>query len=277
MHLEKFISDHIKSLEADKIRQKVFILFLLLLISCKEEQYTLVGERSGEGDSCQLSNQKLSDGDSTEVFRSPYVLTGETCVSEMRTCEDGQLSGSYSYLSCVVIEASLTDDCGGVDTISNFYWSTPPQVSGSSATGTINGINYTYTSSHSISTTSTVFGHSNFPTSYSIPNQLAIKNLDITTNVLSFAQPMNNPVFIFASIGQPSLEVGIEFSSPIQILWSKDIVKNSDTKITGNEGYVVVRMNGIFSSVSFDYLVAENWANFAFGADFYTYCSSGGM
>lgn len=259
------------------VKQNFFILVLLLLISCKEEQYTLVDERSGKGGSCRLGDQDLRDGDSTEVFQSPYVLTGETCISEMRTCEDGKLGGSYSYFSCVVLEASFTDDCGGVDTISNFYWSTPPQVSGSTAQGTINGINYTYTSSHSLQTTSTIFGHNNFPASYNIPNQLAIKNLDITTNTLSFAQPMSNPVFIFASIGQPALEVGIEFGSPIQILWSKNIVKNSDTKITGNEGYVVLRMNGVFSSVSFDYLVAENWANFAFGADFFTYCSSGGM
>lgn len=153
-------------------------------------------------------------------------------------------------------------------TQSNFYWSNPPTYSGNTATGTINGIAYTYTSSSPIEVTSTVFAHSQFPTSYNVPNvNPTIKNTQVTNNTLSFAAPMTNPVLVFASIGGLN-SVPITFSSPIEILWSKDVTQNSATQITGKEGYAIIRLNGTFSSVSFNYLAAENWCNFAFGADF---------
>ena len=156
--------------------------------------------------------------------------------------------------------------------ISDFHWSNPPQVNGYSAQGTINGINYTYSSSEPVLTTSYVHAHSRFPSSYQIPNQTSIKNTHITNNKLSFEEPISNPILVFASIGAPMISVPIEFSAPVEILWSEAVVQNSTTKITGNEGYAVVRLNGQFSEISFDYLAYENWVNFAFGADFYTVC-----
>jgi hypothetical protein len=153
-------------------------------------------------------------------------------------------------------------------TQSNFFWSNPPTVSGNTATGTINGIGYTYTSSSPIEVTSTVFAHHEFPTSYGVPNvNPTIKNTQVTNNTLTFAAPMTNPVLVFASIGGNN-SVPITFGSPIEILWSKNVVQNSPTQITGTEGYAIVRLNGTFSSINFNYLVAENWCNFAFGADF---------
>jgi hypothetical protein len=153
-------------------------------------------------------------------------------------------------------------------TQSNFYWSNPPTYSGNVATGTINGIAYTYTSSSPIEVTTNVFAHSQFPTSYAVPNvNPTIKNTQVTTNTLTFAQPMTNPVLVFASIGGIN-SVPITFSSPIDVLWSKDVTINSTTQITGKEGYAIIRLNGTYSSISFNYLAAENWCNFAFGADF---------
>lgn len=154
---------------------------------------------------------------------------------------------------------------------SNFLWSNPPTVSGYTATGTINGIGYTYTSSSPVTTTTSMYAHNLFPVSYGVPNaNPTIQNTAITNNTITFASPMTNPVLVFASIGQAGLSVPITFGAPVQIVWSQNVVQNSSTKITGTEGYAIVRMMGTFSSVSFNYLVAENWCNFAFGADFMT-------
>ena len=57
---------------------------------------------------------------------------------------------------------------------------------------------------------------------------------------------------MFSSIGGgPS--VPIKFSNPIEVLFqSGPITINSPTQITGKEGYVVLRMNGTFTEISFD-------------------------
>ncbi len=154
-------------------------------------------------------------------------------------------------------------------TQSNFFWSNPPVVNGTQATGTINGIVYKYTSSSPIEVTSSVYAHNVFPSSYGVPNvNPTIKNTQITNNTLTFDAPMTNPVLVFASIGNGTTSVPIRFSTPVQIVWSQNVVQNNPTQITGTEGYAIVRLNGTFSSINFDYLVAENWCNFAFGADF---------
>jgi len=168
----------------------------------------------------------------------------------------------------------LDDDNDGiVDTKecnkSNFFWSNPPTVSGTTANGTINGIPYTYTSSSNVTTTTSMYNHGVFPGSYGVPNNNpTIQNTQITHNTLTFNSPMTNPVLVFASIGQGGVRVPIRFEYPVQVLFSQAVTVDSANKITGEEGYAIVRMNGTYSSISFDYLVAENWCNFAFGADF---------
>ncbi|MFN0728958.1 immunoglobulin-like domain-containing protein [Polaribacter gochangensis] len=162
-------------------------------------------------------------------------------------------------------------------TTSNFFWSNAPTVSGKTATGTINGIGYTYTSSVNVRTTSNMFAHSTFPASYNVPNaNPTIQNIEPSTNTLTFSSPMTNPVLVFSSIGGGTTSVPINFSAPVDVLWSShagagsSFVQNSPTQITGTEAYTIVRMNGTFSSISFDYLTYENYVNFAFGADFST-------
>lgn len=168
----------------------------------------------------------------------------------------------------------LDDDNDGIlDTNecnqSNFFWSNPPAISGNTATGTINGISYTYTSSASVAATASVFGHNQFPVSYGVPNvNPTIRNNLATNNTLSFASPMTNPVLVFASIGSGSLSVPILFENDIQLEWSRSVTLNNSKQITGREGYAIVRIMGTFSSVSFRYLTAESWCNFVFGADF---------
>ena len=77
---------------------------------------------------------------------------------------------------------------------------------------------------------------------------------------------------MFSSIGGGNA-VPIQFSNPIEVLFqSGPITIDSPTQITGHEGYVVIRMNGTYSEISFDYLANENYVNFTFGADFATFC-----
>ncbi|KGL63146.1 immunoglobulin-like domain-containing protein [Polaribacter sp. Hel1_85] len=157
---------------------------------------------------------------------------------------------------------------------SNFFWSDAPSTSffSKETTGTINGIGYTYTSSEFIQTTSSLYSHATFPTTYNVPNNNpTIKNISSSSNTLTFNSPMTNPVLVFASIGNGGQSVPIQFNNDIEVLWSTGITIDSSTQITGTEGYAIVRMNGVFSSISFDYLADENWVNFAFGADFTTY------
>lgn len=166
-----------------------------------------------------------------------------------------------------------TDECVS----STFFWSGAPVVAGNTATGTINGIGYTYTSSQPVGTTTTMYNHAVFPASYGVPNlNPTIKNSLVTSNTLTFASPMTNPVLVFASIGGPPTPVGITFSAPVDILWSQAVVQNTPTSITGAEGFAIVRMTGTFSSISFNYTAAENWVNFAFGADVPVACDFDG-
>ena len=162
-------------------------------------------------------------------------------------------------------------------TTSNFFWSNAPTINGKTASGTINGITYTYTSSVNVRSTSNMFAHSIFPASYNVPNaNPTIQNIEPSSNTLTFASPMTNPVLVFSSIGGGPISVPVNFSAPVEILWSTSngsgsyLRQNSPTQIEGREGYAIVKMKGTFSSISFDYLTYENYVNFAFGADFST-------
>jgi gliding motility-associated-like protein len=157
---------------------------------------------------------------------------------------------------------------------SNFKWSAPPNVNGKTATGVINGINYTYTSSINIQTTSSIYSYGTFPGSYNVPNTTVIRNDFVSNNKITFSTPVLNPTLLFSSIGGQN-SVPISFSNPVDVLFqSGPVTVISPTKLEAQEGYVILRMNGTFSEISFDYLADETYVNFTFGADFATFCDT---
>jgi len=54
---------------------------------------------------CEFNGQVLHEGQSTIAFRTETTPYGTTCEAENRTCENGQLLGTYNYSQCNVGEA----------------------------------------------------------------------------------------------------------------------------------------------------------------------------
>ncbi len=232
---------------------------------------------NGSTDNCTIASLTLSktNFNCTNLGANTVTLTVTDASGNSSTANAViTVSGADTDADGIPDVCDLDDDNDGITDAmecnkSNFFWSNPPSVSGNVASGTINGIAYTYTSSLPVATTSSVYNHGIYPTSYGVPNNNpTIRNDYISTNTLSFASPMKNPVLVFSSIGNSGLFVPIEFDQPIQILWSTAVTQNSSTKITGNEGYAIIRLNGTYSSIGFKYLANESWVNFVFGADF---------
>ena len=51
---------------------------------------------------CSFSGQTVSSGSSVLAYQSASVPAGQACVSQNRTCTNGQLSGNYAFSSCSV-------------------------------------------------------------------------------------------------------------------------------------------------------------------------------
>ncbi len=176
-------------------------------------------------------------------------------------------------------EDDLDDDNDGILDVTecpagNFQWSTPPTVvSTNTATGTINGfVNYTYTSDKPVQTETVFQGIGSFPAQYNFGGGTNVMNTQVSSNTITFSQPVTDPILAFGSIGAGGFPVGITFSNAVEILWSENVVQNSLTQITGSEGHTIIKLKGVFSQFSFNYLISEFRVNFAFGADFTNDC-----
>ena len=60
----------------------------------------------------------------------------------------------------------------------------------------------------------------------------------------------------------------VQFSAPVDLLFSLNVTQDSATQISGTEGYAVIRLTGTFTTVNFTYLTTEFYANFVLGAQF---------
>ncbi|MDG2196786.1 MAG: Ig-like domain-containing protein, partial [SAR324 cluster bacterium] len=62
--------------------------------------YSFESCTAAAGASCELNGQTILDGANVTVFSTATVTFGDSCLSEVRSCRDGTLSGSYTHLSC---------------------------------------------------------------------------------------------------------------------------------------------------------------------------------
>jgi len=171
-----------------------------------------------------------------------------------------------------------------------YSWSQDAQIDDfSNASGTVNGVAYTYHSDNGwVEGSDGVYHYSNIPPEYDVPNNNpTIKVSRVTTNTITFAEPLENPVLVFTSIGNGTdspnhAAVPVTFSDPVEVLWywpltvsTKYIQINSPTQVTGAEGDVIVRFNGIYKQIWFNYGEFESYANVVIGQYDYL-CDSDG-
>jgi gliding motility-associated-like protein len=158
-----------------------------------------------------------------------------------------------------------------------FQWMTmnsiPTNSSSASGTGQ-NGITVSITQSGGGMQSHTGMYSANlFPAQYSVPSTgVQIRNNNAGVFTATFSQPVTNPIVSFASVGNPSLSVPVIVSRPFTPVWTYtanpgwtttyDLANNT---FTGREGFNIIRLEGTFTSVSFNYTVAEQYCTVAFG------------
>ncbi|WP_392345694.1 autotransporter-associated beta strand repeat-containing protein [uncultured Polaribacter sp.] len=112
-----------------------------------------------------------------------------------------------------------------------------------------------------------MYNHSLFPAEYDVPSTNNIRNDKSGRFTISFSEPVRNPQVAFASIGNPNTPVGINTSTPYQVIWNgSNMTYGSSTNMTGNEGFTIVSFPGTHNSLTFDYLDDEVYVTMAFGA-----------
>lgn len=169
---------------------------------------------------------------------------------------------TVSASSTLSIQNSL---CGG----QSLLWASWNNVTGTSGQGTFGNLGVTVSLTHSaggMTTTSTMFNHSVFPSQYTVPNTTSLRNDLAGTFTFCFSQPVTNPQIAFSSIGNPSTPVGVISSVPYQIIWSgQNVVYNSATQFTGSEGFNIVSFPGTHQCITLQYTQNEAYVNLAFG------------
>lgn len=70
--------------------------------------YNFASCDAGQAASCLFNGQTVTHGSSVTAYQSSSVSSGSTCNSESRTCNNGNLSGSFNFASC---EANQPKSC----------------------------------------------------------------------------------------------------------------------------------------------------------------------
>ncbi|MEG0926698.1 thrombospondin type 3 repeat-containing protein [Chryseobacterium sp.] len=237
--------------------------------------WNLVWDADGNFTSGAVNLGLLSASVSSEgIFTGSQLSNGYLALMTNATDSDGD--GITDIINDLDADNDGIPDA--IECPKQFYWTGPVTISGATASGVVNGVAYTYVSDKLIGATTGVANHSTFPASYGVPNNNpTIQNTQISHNVLTFAQPMQNPLFVFASVGSVGLAVPVVFDRPVEIVWSGFLsgggfTINSPTQFTGREAFVIVKIPGVHTAISFDYTVTEFYSNFTFGAEQFQNC-----
>lgn len=68
--------------------------------------YSFASCSVGQAAACTFNGQTVAHGGSVTAYSASSVAAGLSCVGETRTCNDGQLSGSFTFGSCSVNQAA---------------------------------------------------------------------------------------------------------------------------------------------------------------------------
>ena len=71
--------------------------------------------------SCTFNNQTIADGQGAVAYQSSTVSSSQQCVSQVRTCHNGVLDGTYLYASCTNNGQSTSTPVGSCDWNGNMY------------------------------------------------------------------------------------------------------------------------------------------------------------
>jgi len=157
-----------------------------------------------------------------------------------------------------------------------FQWMTMNSIAGTTASGTgQNGITVSINQSGGgmQPQPNGMYSANRFPARYNVPSTgIQIQNNNRGVFTATFSQPVTNPIVAFASVGNPSLPVPVIVSRPFTPIWTDNATPGWSTTydlanntFTGREGFNIIRLDGTFTSVSFDYTVAESYCTVAFG------------
>ena len=70
--------------------------------------YSFASCDAGQANSCIFNGQTIAHGSTVTAFQSSSVANGAVCSSEIRTCENGSLNGTFAFASC---EANQPKSC----------------------------------------------------------------------------------------------------------------------------------------------------------------------
>ena len=157
---------------------------------------------------------------------------------------------------------------------SGYQWMTINSVNSSTASGVgQNGITISIVQTGGGMSNHTGMYNANvFPAEYGIPfNGTQILNSQAGTFTVTFSQPVTDALVTFASVGNPSLSVPVQVSAPFTPIWStattyqNPVNSTQYSQFTGTEGFNIIRIDGIVSSVSFNYTRSEFYCTVCFG------------
>lgn len=103
------------------------------------------------------------------------------------------------------------------------------------------------------------------------PGNNQIKNTQLGIVRAVFSRPITDALVAFGSVGQPSTFVPVEVTVPFTPIWEEATTYQTPVgatqyrKFTGNEGNNIIRLDGTWSEVSFNYTVSETYCTISFG------------
>ena len=219
------------------------------------------------GAGCNLQHAAINLQGRNASLGLPHFIQSYLCTPPTIAPVANQTVTAGSQTSVINFQPSSTN--------SGFQWMNVNNVSASAASGVgQNGITFNVSQSGGgMGPHTGMYSANRFPTQYNIPlSATTIMNTAQGVFTATFSQPVTNPLVAFASVGRPGIPVPVIVSRPFTPIWTDaatpgwsttyDLPNNS---FTGEEGFNIIRLDGTFTTVSFNYTVAETYCTVAFG------------